>query len=171
MSSIAGRALVADFDGTLTALAVDWTALRQRLGVRRIGELWSRGPYAFDPVTRAEVAAAREGPDAAIAVDFALAYPAVAVLTDNAEAAVQVFLERQPELQRRCALVAGRETLAGSKRDPAVFARGALACLGALGCAASDCAYLGDQVSELALAHALGFHVVDVASLGQSTRR
>lgn len=171
MSSIAGRALVADFDGTLLTLAVDWSGLRRSLGVQRIAELWSRGDRAFDPVDLAEVEGARTGTDRAAALAFVRKFSSFAVLTDNTEAAVRVFLERHPQLARRCLLVAGRETLAGSKQDVAVFERGARMCLEALRSPVAGCAYLGDQQIELSFARSLGFQVTDVAWLGGSAGR
>lgn len=165
MSSIAGRALVTDFDGTLTELAVDWAAIRRDLGISRIGELWRRGIEAFAPLTAAEVDGARDGIDRGGAMAFARTFETFAVLTDNSELAVQAFFERNPELQRRCVCVAGRESLAGTKHRRSVFRRGAAACLEALGVATGDCVYLGDHPTELAYAAELGFRVVDAAAL------
>lgn len=165
MSSIAGRALVTDFDGTLTELAVDWAAIRRDLGVSRIGELWQRGIEAFAPLTAAEVDGARDGIDRAGTMAFARTFETFAVLTDNSELAVHAFLGRHPDLQRRCVCVAGRESLGGSKHQGSVFRRGAAACLEALAVASRDCVYVGDHPTELAYAAELGFRVVDAAAL------
>lgn len=167
MSSTAGRVLIADFDGTLVRLRVDWAAMRERLGVHSIAELWHRGSAAdFAALSAAECAGARDGEDNASAVAFASGFDAVAILTDNAEAAVARFLERYPRLQRHCVVIVGRETLGGPKLQPEVFRRGAERCLRALGAPAPElCTYLGDHPRELDLAEAMGLRVVDVLSL------
>ena len=56
--------LITDFDGTLVRLAVDWSALRERLGIARMGEIWTRDdPNVFEQVAAAEREGARRGTD------------------------------------------------------------------------------------------------------------
>jgi phosphoglycolate phosphatase-like HAD superfamily hydrolase len=168
MSSTAGRGLITDLDGTLVRLAVDWPALRGRLGVERVADLWRRGDvHAFAGVAEAEREGAERGPVNAAAVAFACTFAAVAVLTENSEGAVHRFLARVPVLRERCVAVVGREMLGGSKRDTRRFADAVQRCRQALSAhAAEPVTYLGDSAYELDFARALGLQAVDAAALG-----
>lgn len=159
--------LVTDFDATLTHLAVDWAGLRARLRVRTMAELWRRPDVrAFDIVAAAERDGARAGQDNAAALRFVRGFTRFAVLTDNSKTAVDVFLERHPDLRKRCAAVVGRETLGAPKRERAAFGRGMRICIDALGDPrVPTVTFLGDAAYELALAAELGLAVIDVASL------
>lgn len=159
--------LIADFDGTLTRLRVDWDALRASVGVRSIGDLWQLDdPAAFVTVAAAERDGAREADADPEAAAFVRGFAAFAILTDNSETAVAVFLERHPHMAQRCLAVAGRESLRGSKRDPVVFRAGIDRCVAALGAPAlREVTYLGDTADELRQAGELGLRAVDVASL------
>jgi len=172
-----GRAPIVDFDGTLARLGVDWDGLRARLGVTSLDELWTAANPAGDDggldgqawraVTEAEVAAARQaqpvGPVAAALARCA----GFAVLTGNSQAAVDAFLDRQPELRCLCLTVAGRETLRGSKRDPAAFSRGFRRCVDATEQArqGDPLVYVGDLAWELAAARQLGALAIDVTEV------
>ena len=159
--------LIADFDGTLTRLRVDWDSLRAALGVRSIGELWERhDPAAFDAVAEAERNGTRVAGDDPAAAEFVRRFAAFAVLTDNSEGSVAVFLERQADLAERCVAVVGRESLGGPKRDPLVFRAGVVRCVAELGSPPLGwVTYLGDGADELRQASELGMRAVDVASL------
>jgi len=159
--------LIVDFDGTLVDLAVDWSALRERLGIARMGEIWTRDDEGvFEQVAAAERDGARHGADIAVAMELVESSDGFAVLTDNSASAVAVFLERHGELAHRCAAVVGREVLLGPKRDPKTFERGIEMCMTAL--QVHDRAlvtYLGDSQYELQLARAAGLQEVDVRSI------
>lgn len=159
--------LIADFDGTLTRLRVDWAALREALGVRSINELWERhDPAAFDAVAEAERSGTRAANDDPEAAEFVRQFAAFAVLTDNSESSVAVFFERQADLAERCVAVVGRESLGGPKRDPLLFRAGVVRCIAMLGAPAlGSVTYLGDGAEELRQATDLGMRAVDVASL------
>jgi phosphoglycolate phosphatase-like HAD superfamily hydrolase len=166
MNSTPGRALIADFDGTLADLRVDWAALRRRLAVTSIQDLWARGPGAWDEVTAAECAAAMDASLVPGGAELALAAPAVSVLTNNSEMAVRAFLDRHPDLDRRVCAVIGRESLGGPKNDrarfTAGFARGLHAIHERVASTTIDVCYLGDQDYELEFARQLTGAVVDV---------
>jgi phosphoglycolate phosphatase-like HAD superfamily hydrolase len=168
-----GRAPIVDFDGTLTQLGVDWDGLRARLGVSFLDELWTAAnaegdgeldSKAWRAVTDAEVASARHaqpiGPMAAALTRC----ECFAVLTGNSQAAVEAFLDRHPELRSRCLAVAGRETLRGSKRDPAAFSRGFRSCTAATEKVRGrdPVIYVGDLAWELTAARQLGALAIDV---------
>ena len=159
-----GRPLVADFDGTLTRLPVDWDFLRRRLGVERVSDTWwACSAEAWDAVTRAEVAAAAVSPLVEEAAALVGRAPrGFAVLTANSEHAVDRFLERFPELRATCRIVVGRETLGGPKTDPERFERGLNLCAACLGSTPDRVDYLGDADYELALATALGAAAIPV---------
>jgi phosphoglycolate phosphatase-like HAD superfamily hydrolase len=168
-----GRAPIVDFDGTLARLDVDWAGLRTRLGVGSLNDLWEtvdpstdgwRDDAAWRAVTEAEIDAARDAEPVPPTVAALLSCAAFAVLTANSEAAVAVFLDAQAPLRALCVTVAGRETLRGSKRDPAAFARGFRRCADATAGARGGAVpvYVGDLPWELAAARRLGAVAIDV---------
>jgi len=74
-------------------------ALRERLGIARMGEIWTRDDEdVFEQVAAAERDGARHGADIAVAVELVESSDGFAVLTDNSASAVAVFLERHGEL-------------------------------------------------------------------------
>lgn len=159
-----GRVLVLDFDGTLAQLEIPWDELRDASGVERIVELWSRGDDAWAPVTDAELRAAAVAEPVLPTIRLAEGSAQVAILTNNSERAVQVFLGRFPALAERVVVVVGREGLAGPKTDFDVFSRGLTRCLEELGDAAVT--YVGDMEYELDFARRLGVEAIDVQEVG-----
>jgi phosphoglycolate phosphatase-like HAD superfamily hydrolase len=166
--SILGPAPIVDFDGTLACLDVSWDDLRARLDLDRIGQLWqSADPDAWSLVRDAEVeAATRAAPFEPVRAGLERS-SAFAVLTSNSEKAVARFLERFGSLESRAAVVVGRETLAGPKRDYQVFGRGFTRCVTATAAARADedVVYVGDTDWELDFARRLGAHAVDAREL------
>jgi phosphoglycolate phosphatase-like HAD superfamily hydrolase len=166
--SILGPAPIVDFDGTLADLPVAWDELRTQLHVDRIAQLWqSDNPEAWAIIRRAEVEAAlRATPFESVRAP--LQHSATfAVLTSNSEDAVTNFLGRFPSLEARVAVVVGRETLAGPKRDYEVFKRGFDRCVTATASARADgvVVYVGNTDWELDFARRLGADVVDARGL------
>jgi hypothetical protein len=168
-----GRVPIVDFDGTLARLGVDWAGLRARLGLSSLDELWTAASgegsgdldgMAWRAVTEAEVAAARQAQPVEPMVAALVRCEGFAVLTGNSQAAVDAFLDQQPELRSLCLAVAGRETLRGSKRDPAAFSRGFRRCLEATEQVrgGDPLVYVGDLAWELAAARQLGALAIDV---------
>jgi phosphoglycolate phosphatase-like HAD superfamily hydrolase len=172
-----GRAPIVDFDGTLARLGVDWDGLRARLGLTSLDELWTAEEgaggggeldgQAWRAVTAAEVAAAREAQPVERMVSALARCQGFAVLTGNSQAAVNAFLDRRPELGSLCLAVAGRETLRGSKRDPAAFSRGFQLCADATKevRGGDPLVYVGDLAWELAAARQLGALAIDVTEV------
>jgi hypothetical protein len=129
-------------------------------------------------VTRAEIEAAEVAPllpqaiDAIDAIDPAAA---IAVLTNNDEAAIDTFLGRFPHLRARVRVVVGRRALGGPKTDFAVFAAGYAICRQALGATTAEpelapeiepkITYVGDMDYELDYAGRLGAEIIDVRQL------
>jgi phosphoglycolate phosphatase-like HAD superfamily hydrolase len=164
-----GPAPVVDFDGTLARLEVPWPELRRAVGVdASIDELWSRADQrAWEAVREAEVAAATLAEpvmDVLLPLEDA---QAVAILTSNSEQAVRAFLDRFARLDRRVAVVVGRETLGGNKKDFDVFSRGLARCVDATTAARGDepIVYVGDAAYEIEFARRLGARAVSVAEL------
>lgn len=168
MRSIAGPAPIADFDGTLAVLPVPWGELRERLEVRRIGDLWGDTGARWSVVEEAEVAAAKVAEPIRSTHEVLMDGRAVAILTDNSENAVRAYLERFPGLEARVLAVVGRESLKGPKSDEDVFERGFAMCVDAIaGVLGGDqVTYLGDQSYELELADAHGARVLRVSEDG-----
>jgi phosphoglycolate phosphatase-like HAD superfamily hydrolase len=167
---------IADFDGTLVDLPIDWRGLRERLDVKSIDDLFRAGSDAqWEVVRDEELRAARSGPPRRDVIDRILSsMPRVAVLTANSERAVAAFLEREPALAARVLVVVGRETARGPKRDKDVFAASYRRCVEALvsdGGAQVAPVYFGDQDYELAYAADLGAVVVDVRVAAGATRK
>jgi hypothetical protein len=167
-----GPAPVVDFDGTLARLELPWPKLRRAVDVSRsIDELWSRRDAdAWETVREAEMAAAAVA-EPVMAVVLPLEHArAFAVLTSNSEDAVRAFLGHFEELDRRVAVVVGRETLAGPKRDFDVFSRGFARCVEATADARSDqpVEYVGNDDYELDFARRLGARAWSVDELEQS---
>ncbi len=154
--------LVSDFDGTITRLDIDWQALRERLGVRSVRQLWD-GADGWSIVTEVETEAASRAAVRTAVVSLFDDEPALAVLTNNSEHAVAAFLERHPELCERVVAVVGRESLKAPKEDPEAFARGLRTCMAELAHtgAADELWYVGDQDYELELAQMHGARVTD----------
>jgi phosphoglycolate phosphatase-like HAD superfamily hydrolase len=163
------HALVSDLDGTLVDLSIDWNALKSRLGVRTITELWARNDGdAWEAVADAENAAARTGPLRETALRWIAAQGPtlrVSILTDNSRRAAEAVLARSVLLASRCVAIVGREELGGSKRDPQVFASGLGRCLRALGGPVATTFYLGDADYELQLAEGAGLRTIPAGSL------
>ncbi len=159
MSDYRGLPVISDFDGTITHLGVDWSAVRERVGVCRIAELWTRpdAATAWEIVAEAEINAAHHCALNDEVASWLTASSGYAVLTNNSELAVAAFLGRHPVLESQCRLVIGRETLAGSKEDGARFESAVHRARTALGIdEMSQVRYIGDQDYELAAAAALG---------------
>jgi phosphoglycolate phosphatase-like HAD superfamily hydrolase len=165
MSSTTGRVLITDFDGTLVKLAVDWPALRARLGVQSIGDAVTRGdPQLLHTIAAAEREGAIAGQPVEPALAFVRGFDRCAVLSDNSEIAIHAFLSGYPEIRARCEVVVGRESLGGPKSEREHFVDGLEICRRALG-GGEHVVYLGDTAYELAFARELGLETIDVASL------
>jgi phosphoglycolate phosphatase-like HAD superfamily hydrolase len=168
-----GTAVVTDFDGTLARLAIPWQSLRESLSVRRIEDLWlDADARRWEPVTRAEVDAALLAAPVPAVVEALGSVPAIAVLTNNDETAVQTFLDRFPDLRSRVCVVVGRQTLRGPKTDFTVFSAGYSACRHALssGDDSTEITYVGDMDYELDYARRLGAKAIDVRLLAAASR-
>ena len=158
-------AAIVDFDGTLVELGIDWPALRRKLGVRSIDDVFGLEDQSMWEIVRAaEVDAAATGPAVEPVIRYLEDVTRIAILTANSSAAVEVFLERQPPVAARVALIVARETSAGPKRRRDVFERAYRLCGDALG-AGPEVLYVGDQDYELAFAADLGATVVDAREL------
>lgn len=168
MTSILGPAPILDFDGTIADLPVDWSALRVRLGISIIDDLWARRSLAaFAPVTDAEVAAAVVADPVAATLRELEPALGFAVLSSNSALSIETFLARFPALAERTRLIVGRERLGGPKRDPTLFAQAFRACLEATATerGGAPVVYVGDMAFELELAAGLGAIALDVADL------
>jgi len=167
-----GAAVVSDFDGTLAHLGIPWQSLRESLSVARIEELWKDPDMQrWDAVARAEIEAARTASPVPSVVRALGSVPSIAVLTSNDEGAVEVFLDRWPELASRVRVVVGRRALAGPKTDFEIFSSGYAKCLQAI--AVPDPAgtvYVGDQEYELEFARRLGANTLGVHELDDESR-
>ena len=165
MSAALGAAVVSDFDGTLARLVIPWESLRERLSVDRIEDLWKHGDLSrWDAVTHAEIEAAATAAPVEPVLRALGSVPAVAVLTNNDEAAVDTFLDRRPELRASVVAVVGRRALGGPKTNFEVFSRGYAECLRALA-VTTDIAYVGDMDYELGYARRLGARAFGVHEL------
>jgi phosphoglycolate phosphatase-like HAD superfamily hydrolase len=172
VSNALGEAVIADFDGTLVQLPISWSALRESLSVARIEELWHDADMRrWETVTRAEVDAARTAPAVPFVMEALDSVPALAVLTNNDESAVETFLERWPELRARVRAVVGRRALGGPKTDFEVFSSGYASCLRSLEVEGTAVAYVGDMSYELDYARRLGANVFDVNDLKAASQR
>ncbi len=160
--------IISDFDQTICRLAVDWGALRRRLEIERLGDLWGLDdPARWALVTEAEVAAARISTSIDAVVEELVASDGFAVMSNNSAEAVAAFLERFPALSSRCRLIIAREQLQGPKEDGPRFARAFASCVDALGSDSSAAVeYLGDQNYELVLAAGCGARVRRVTAGG-----
>jgi phosphoglycolate phosphatase-like HAD superfamily hydrolase len=165
-----GPAPIVDFDGTLARLDVSWDELRRAYGVTRIADIWNaHDGVGWDRVRVAEErAATNAAPHPAVLRELERS-TAFAILTNNAESAVELFLHRFPALAERALVIIGRESLAGPKTSLDVFERGFERC--ARGTAAArgggPVVYVGDLQYELDFARRLGaqaYHVDEVES-------
>lgn len=153
------RLIVLDLDGTLVRLAVDWGALRARLGVASV---WSALPAHADAVTRAEVdGAARCAVNAALVAWLSEHHPATprAVLSLNAPEAVRIALERAGVA---VGAIVGRGQVEHPKPHPEGLLR--LAALHSVG--PGETLMIGDRDSDLACAHAAGASALHVSEIG-----
>jgi phosphoglycolate phosphatase-like HAD superfamily hydrolase len=166
-NSMLGPAPVLDFDGTIVRLRVDWEALRNRLEVVRIDDLWRMESANWDVVTAAEVEAALRGPVIEPVISLLSAVSSFAVLTSNSSDAVHAFFTRYPSLQDRLAMISGREDLAGPKTEFTRFRSGMERCLAATSVARAAGApvFVGDAPYELAFAESLGLRAINVAEI------
>ena len=158
--------VISDFDGTLVQLDIDWAALRRTLAVDRIEHLWRpEHMQGWETVAAAEVRAAASSPPVASMLRALDASVSVAILTNNAEAAVHEFLTREPALAAKVCAVVGRESLKGPKTDFDFFRTGYAACCDALG-DPNEVSYVGDMQYELDFARRLGASAFDVSETG-----
>ena len=169
MNRALGEAVISDFDGTLARLEVPWQALRETLSVGRIDELWLDADMGrWETVARAEVDAARTASPLPAVMDALSDVRVVTVLTSNDEAAVEMFLDRWPELGAKVRAVVGRRALGGPKTDFHVFSAGYAGCvraIGATGASDAPIAYIGDMSYELDYARRLGATAFDVKDI------
>lgn len=162
-----GATPILDFDGTLTDLSVDWNALRRRLGVARINEIWSGTNPDWSAVDQAEFdAAGTSAPIGVVITELERAHR-FAILTSNNALAVRRFLARYPEISNKCVLVVGRHELAGPKSSFEIFERGFRRCERAVSpkIDGASATYLGNEDYELDFARRLGAHAVHVDEL------
>jgi phosphoglycolate phosphatase-like HAD superfamily hydrolase len=164
MTLILGPAPIADFDGTIARLPVDWNALRHQLNVRSVRDLWALSADEWDQVTEAEVRAAALAEPLWPVLRRLAGTSGFAVLTSNSERAVCTFFDRFPAESARMVHLVGRETLGGPKEDQDVFRRGYQACLEATQALRGEAppVYVGDASYELAFAESLGATPVSV---------
>ena len=166
MTTRLGPHVISDFDGTLVRLDVNWAALRRELAVDRVQHLWEpQNMYKWEIVAAAETLAASSSPTVKSMVRALETSRAVAILTNNAEAAVHEFLTREPALTAKVCAVVGRETLGGPKTDFDFFRTGYAACCDALG-DPNEVSYVGDMQYELDFARRLGASAFDVSETG-----
>ena len=158
--------VISDFDGTLVRLDVDWAALRRELAVERVQQLWEpQNMHKWEIVAAAETRAASSSPTVESMLRALETSRAVAILTNNAEAAVHEFLAREPALAAKVCAVIGRETLGGPKTDFEFFRSGYAACCDSLG-DPTELSYVGDMQYELDFARRLGASAFDVSETG-----
>jgi phosphoglycolate phosphatase-like HAD superfamily hydrolase len=174
VNAVLGDAVVADFDGTLARLVISWQTLRETLAVARIEDLWlDPDRRRWEPVTRAEVEAARTAAPVSRVIEALEPVPSLAVLTNNDETAVDAFLDRWPALHAKVRTIVGRKALNGPKTDFDVFATGYAACVNAIAVegAAGTIAYIGDMRYELDYARRLGANTFDVKEFEETSQR
>jgi phosphoglycolate phosphatase-like HAD superfamily hydrolase len=167
-NSILGSAPLLDFDGTIAVLPVAWDRLRSELGVGRINDLWvANDPRSWSVVRTAEEDAARQAHPNPRLVEALEQVETLAVLTNNAETSVAVFLARFPSLERRVSLIVGREQLGGPKDEFSVFESGFRRCASATALArgAGALVYVGDADYELRFARSLGARALNVKEI------
>jgi len=162
-----GPAPILDFDGTITRLRVDWQGLRERFEVVSIEELWLGDPAKWDVVTAAEIEAALQAPEIEAVMSLLVSVEKFAVLTSNSNLSVRAFFTRYPSLQKRLAMVCGREELAGPKTDYYRFRAGMERCLAATSVARAGgiAVFVGDAPYELVFAEKMGLRAIDVAEI------
>ena len=139
---------VVDFDGTLVDLQVDWATLVKRLGNPTLTQQFE--PRFRDRLREAEMARLATAPvNRRLVAELSAGGP-FAILTNNSSEVVAAFLERYPELKRRCVLIVGREQLTDSKVNPVAWWSGVSRCLERLGVAPGQrWRYVGDSAYEL----------------------
>lgn len=148
------RGAVIDFDGTLSFLDIDWEGLRADLGVERLSDLWGDFAPSWDAVTAAEIASARTSVPNQTLIDYLQQFEFVAVLSNNSERSIRVFLERFQGLESY--RVYGREYLQGPKQNWKVFSRAIHTIVEQTSLRKSSLIYLGDSDYELEFAQRLG---------------
>ena len=121
-----------------------------------------RDSAGWETVAAAEVRAAASSPPVEEVLRAIDAATAVAILTNNSEAAVAEFLKREPVLAAKVKAVVGRETLAGPKTDFEIFRTGIHASRARRSAAPTPISYVGDMSYELDFARQLGATAVDV---------
>jgi phosphoglycolate phosphatase-like HAD superfamily hydrolase len=162
-----GAAPLLDLDGTLVHLDVDWPRLRGRLGVLSIAELWEGPADRWTLVTEAETSAALIGTPVLPVLKRLRRCLSFAVITSNSSAAALAFLDRYPDLARRCALVIGREQLGGPKDDRRRFKSAFDLCVSATATSrgVDPVVYVGNAGYELEFAAQLGARCCSVDDL------
>jgi len=166
-----GAAPLLDLDGTLVHLHVDWPRLRGRLGVLSIAELWEGPANRWALVTEAETSAALTGDPVVPVLERLGRCPSFAVITSNSSAAALAFLDRYPDIARRCTLVIGREQLGGPKTDRGRFKSAFDLCVSATATSRGidPVVYVGNAAYELEFAAQLGARCFSVDDLIQET--
>ncbi|MBD35942.1 MAG: hypothetical protein CL512_04160 [Actinobacteria bacterium] len=161
---------ISDFDETILKLDIDWNALREKLKVNKISDLWqnSNSEKSWLLIQEVELAAARTGKFLSHTVDLLESANSFAILTNNSESAVKAALSRSSRLNERCSIIVGRETLEGPKQDQERFAKGFSKCLESLSLNKKNSSiyYLGDQDYELEFARSLRAQPIRVQKSG-----
>jgi len=160
--------VIADFDGTIARLPVDWQALREAFHVSSIEEVLETFDQSeWDRLKRAEVAAAEVAEPMMKTVSFLNESEGYVILTNNDVAAVTNFLTRFASSLARPRRIIDRNVLGGSKKNFEKFSAAVLQCSDSLDARKSEeVTYLGDSTYELDYADALGFKTILVDKNG-----
>lgn len=165
-----------DFDGTLTNLNIDWVELRAKLNISSIEEIWSfnknERETAWSLVSEAEVKAI-EFADPISSVVSLLKNLDFAILTNNSELAVSIFLAKQ-DLSFSNQQIIGRTWLGNSKRNFEKFSQAVKHILREkpekLKSPNGKVAYFGDSDYELEFSYLIGLESFKVNGDGSIFR-
>jgi phosphoglycolate phosphatase-like HAD superfamily hydrolase len=150
-----GKNLILDFDGTLTHLSVDWSSLRNIIGLERLSDYFKlpklEQDYVLETISKTEYAGLVNG--SLIDISILEKCESWSVLTNNCEETVWSFIERE-RISKKPIMVLGRESLGGPKEDFTVFTR-AIELITAI-YQRHEALYVGDSDYEIQFAKRLG---------------
>ena len=155
--------IISDFDQTLINLDLDWSSYKKEFNLQKVADIWEMDKEsriaATDALNLLEIEAVEKSKIHSCCFSI-ISNKVLGVLTNNSEAAVNLFLkklERNLNFDLLEIKVVGRETLSGPKENKELFLKGINSILlHSKLKSPTEVLYVGDSEYEIDYAQSLG---------------